>query len=54
MVNAELIVFAVLAPLILLAFNLVVLARYVDPQAAAGHYFAKLMVVSYVADSVRR
>ena len=46
MVNAELIVFAVLAPVILVAFNLVILARYVDPEAAAGHYFAKLMIVS--------
>ena len=46
MVDASLISFAVIVPFVLIVFNLLVLARYIDPQAAAGHYFAKLMVVS--------
>ena len=46
MVDIALIVFAVLVPLLLIAFNLIVLARYIDPQAAAGHFLAKIMIVS--------
>ena len=46
MVDIALIVFAVIVPILLIAFNLIILARYIDPQAAAGHFLAKLMIVS--------
>jgi hypothetical protein len=41
-----LIVVACIIPCVLLFFNLVVMAHYIDPQAAAGHLFGKLMIVS--------
>ena len=43
--NAELIALSVIVPCILVFFNVIVLARYIDPEAAAGHYIAKLMLV---------
>ena len=52
MVDIALIVFACIVPVLLSGFNLIVLARYIDPQAAAGHFIAKIMIVS--AATMRR
>ena len=46
MVNAGLIVTAVIIPLLLLLANLVLLAKYIDPQHAAGHYLSKGILVT--------
>lgn len=46
MVDIALIVIACIVPVVLIFANLVIIARYVDPSAAAGHYIAKLMIVS--------
>ena len=44
-VDIGLIVIACVLPVILIFFNLVVMAHYIDPSAAAGHFFAKLVIV---------
>lgn len=44
-VDIGLIVVACIIPVVLIFFNLVVMAHYIDPQAAGGHYIAKLMIV---------
>jgi hypothetical protein len=44
-VDAGLIVAAIIVPIILLVANLVMLAKYIDPQHAAGHYTAKFILV---------
>jgi len=36
----------VIIPFVLIFFNLVVMAHYIDPEAAAGHIIAKLSIVS--------
>lgn len=43
--SIELICLAVIVPCILVFFNVIVLAKYIDPEAAAGHYIAKLFLV---------
>ena len=43
--DAGLIVAAIIVPIILLVANLVMLAKYIDPQHAAGHYTAKFILV---------
>lgn len=45
MVDVALVVVAVLAPVILVFINLIILAKYVDPEHASGHYISKLFVV---------
>jgi hypothetical protein len=45
MVDIALIAIACIVPVVLIFANLVIIARYVDPSAAAGHYIAKLMIV---------
>ena len=45
MVDVALIVFSAIVPFVLIVANLVILAKYIDPQAAAGHYTAKIMIV---------
>lgn len=45
MVDVALIVIACIVPCLLLVFNLVVLARYLDPSATSGHWIAKAMIV---------
>lgn len=45
MVDISLIVIAVVVPCVLCFANVVVLAKYIDPEAAAGHYTAKLMLL---------
>ncbi len=49
MVDAALIVTAVIIPVVLLAANLVLLAKYIDPQHAAGHYISKFVLVHATA-----
>jgi hypothetical protein len=44
--DVGLIVVAVVVPFVLIFFNLVVMAHYIDPQAASGHFIAKLVIVS--------
>ncbi len=44
-IDAGLIVAAIIVPVVLLAANLVMLAKYIDPQHAAGHYTAKFILV---------
>ena len=44
--DVGLIVVAVIIPFVLVFFNLVVMAHYIDPEAAAGHIIAKLSIVS--------
>jgi hypothetical protein len=46
MVDVALIVFSVVVPVLLIVANLVIMAKFIDPQAAAGHYTAKIMLVS--------
>jgi hypothetical protein len=41
-----LIVMACIIPFVLIFFNLVVMAHYIDPNAAAGHVIAKFVIVS--------
>lgn len=43
--DISLIVVACILPFILIMFNLVVMAHYIDPQAAAGHFIAKFVIV---------
>ena len=43
--DPSLIVFSVVVPLVLLFANLVILAKFIDPQAASGHWVAKIMLV---------
>ena len=43
--DAGLIVAAIIVPILLLVSNLVMLAKYIDPQHAAGHYTAKFILV---------
>ena len=45
MLDVSLIVFAIVVPLVLVLANLVILAKFIDPQAAAGHWVAKIMLV---------
>ncbi len=45
-VDIGLIVIACILPFILIFFNLVVMAHYIDPNAAGGHFIAKLVIVS--------
>ncbi len=46
MVDISLIVIACIVPVVLCVINVVIMAKYIDPEAAAGHYTAKLMIVS--------
>ena len=41
-----LVVIACIIPFVLIFFNLVVMAHFIDPEAAAGHVVAKLAIVS--------
>ena len=43
--DAGLIVTAIIIPVLLLLANLVILAKYIDPQHAAGHYVSKFVLV---------
>lgn len=45
MVDAWLIILAVVVPFVLLFINLLILAKYVDPEHAKGHWFAKAFVL---------
>ena len=45
MVDAGLISVSVILPFILIAFNLLVMAKYIDPEAASGHWIAKLFIL---------
>ena len=40
-----LIVVACIIPFVLIFFNLVVMAHYIDPEAASGHVVAKFAIV---------
>lgn len=53
MVDVSLVVTAVVIPFLLIFFNLIVMAHYIDPQAAGGHFIGKLMVVSVKTASGR-
>jgi hypothetical protein len=53
-VDIGLIVIACVLPVILIFFNLVVMAHYIDPSAAAGHFFAKLVIVRWSPPPVPR
>jgi len=44
-VDISLIVISCILPFILIFFNLVVMAHYIDPNAAAGHVIAKFVIV---------
>ena len=48
-----LIVIACIIPFVLVFFNLVVMAHYIDPEAAAGHVVAKLAIVSALTAALR-
>ena len=41
-----LVVIACIIPFVLIFFNVVVMAYYIDPEAASGHVIAKLAIVS--------
>ncbi len=43
--DPALVVTAVIIPILLLLSNLVLLAKYIDPQHAAGHYTSKFVLV---------
>ena len=43
--DVGLIVVACIIPFLLVFFHLVVMAHYIDPEAAAGHFVAKLAIV---------
>lgn len=45
MVDGGLIAVCVIFPVLLVGFNLLVMAHYIDPQAAAGHFIAKIIIV---------
>ncbi len=45
MVDPVLISVSVIIPFLLIFFNLLVMAHYIDPQAAAGHFLAKLIIL---------
>jgi LMBR1 domain-containing protein 1 len=40
-----LIVSATIIPFLLIFFNVIVMAKYIDPEAAAGHFIAKLVIL---------
>ena len=44
-IDIALIVFSAVVPFVLIVANLVILAKFIDPQAAAGHYTAKIMML---------
>ena len=44
-VDPGLISVSVIAPFLLIFFNVLVMAHYIDPEAAAGHYIAKLFIL---------
>jgi len=46
MVNVVLIVVGAIVPFVLLFMNFVLLARYIDPAHAKGHWVAKSIIVS--------
>ena len=46
MISIPLLVVAIIAPIVLVVVNLIILAKYVDPEHAGGHYTAKFFVVS--------
>ena len=43
--DAGLIVTAIIIPVLLVLANLVLLAKYIDPEQAAGHYLSKFVLV---------
>lgn len=45
MVDIALIIVAIVTPFVLVFLNVVILAKYVDPQHASGHYLSKFIVV---------
>ena len=45
MVDPALISVVVIVPVILVVFNVLVMAKYLDWQATAGHYIAKFFTV---------
>jgi hypothetical protein len=45
MISIALLVVAIITPFVLIFANLVLLAKYIDPQHAAGHYVAKFFLV---------
>jgi hypothetical protein len=45
MISIALLVVAIITPFVLIVANLVLLAKYIDPQHAAGHYVAKFFLV---------
>jgi len=49
-----LVVIACIIPFVLIFFNLVVMAHFIDPEAAAGHVVAKLAIVSSSSSSSSR
>ena len=53
-VDIALIVIACIIPCLLIFFNLVVMAHYIDPQAAAGHYVGKIMIVGSEHEAAER
>ena len=44
-VDIPLIASAVIIPFLLCFFNLIIMAKYIDPEAAAGHFVAKLVIL---------
>ena len=47
-----LIVVACIIPFVLVFFNLIVMAHFIDPEAAAGHVVAKFAIVSGLGDGM--
>lgn len=45
MVDVWLIILAVICPFVLTFLNVVILARYIDPAHAKGHYLSKAVIV---------
>jgi len=49
MVDVALIVIACVVPVVLLLLNVLIMAKYLDMQATAGHYIAKFFTVRELA-----
>jgi len=53
-VDPALVSVAVVVPVILIVFNLVIMGNYLDAQATAGHYIAKFFSVSVFSSTMGR
>ena len=54
MVDWWLIVIAVIVPVILVGINLIILARYLDPEDRRGHLLSKIFIVRCLGHSTAK